>query len=59
MNSTIANDTLVKEIVIRAPAERIFEALTNPDQRLRRWQGPTEIETRELCAGDVSGFFSR
>jgi Activator of Hsp90 ATPase homolog 1-like protein len=37
MNSTIANDTLVKEIVIRAPAERIFEALTNPDQRLRWW----------------------
>ena len=39
MNSTIANDTIVKEITIKAPAERIFEALTNPDQRVKWWGG--------------------
>lgn len=39
MNSTIANDTIVKEITIKAPAERIFEALTIPDQRVKWWGG--------------------
>jgi uncharacterized protein YndB with AHSA1/START domain len=37
MNTNGADDTIVKEIVIKGPAERIFEALTNPDQRLRWW----------------------
>jgi uncharacterized protein YndB with AHSA1/START domain len=37
MNPTDARDTIVKEIVIKAPAERIFEALTNPEQRLKWW----------------------
>src|SRR5260370_24388224 len=36
MNLT-ASDTIVKEITIKAPAERIFEALTNPQQRLKWW----------------------
>ena len=35
MNPTIANDTIVQEIVIKAPADRIFEALTNPAQRTK------------------------
>lgn len=33
----IANDTIVQEIAIKAPAERIFEALTNPAQRTKWW----------------------
>jgi uncharacterized protein YndB with AHSA1/START domain len=37
MNPTDARDTIVKEIAIKAPAERIFEALTNPQQRLKWW----------------------
>src|SRR5260221_299500 len=37
MNPTDASDTIVQEITIKAPAERIFEALTNPDQRLKWW----------------------
>src|SRR5260370_8130890 len=37
MNPENASDTIVKEIKIKAPAERIFEALTNPDQRLKWW----------------------
>jgi uncharacterized protein YndB with AHSA1/START domain len=37
MNPTDARDTIVKEIAIKAPADRIFEALTNPEQRLQWW----------------------
>jgi uncharacterized protein YndB with AHSA1/START domain len=37
MSLTTANDTIVTEITIKAPAERIFEALTDPQQRLRWW----------------------
>jgi uncharacterized protein YndB with AHSA1/START domain len=37
MTATSASDTIVKQITIKAPAERIFEALTNPDQRLKWW----------------------
>jgi uncharacterized protein YndB with AHSA1/START domain len=37
MSSASTSDTIVKEITIRAPAERIFEALTNPEQRLKWW----------------------
>jgi uncharacterized protein YndB with AHSA1/START domain len=35
MNPTSASDAIVQEITIKAPAERIFEALTNPDERLK------------------------
>ena len=37
MNLTEARDTIVKEIIIKGSAERIFEALTNPDQRMKWW----------------------
>jgi len=37
MNSTAETDAIVKEITIKASAERIFEALTDPDQRLKWW----------------------
>ncbi|HLJ60231.1 MAG TPA: SRPBCC domain-containing protein [bacterium] len=37
MNPTNASDTVVKEITSKAPAERVFEALSNPDQRVRWW----------------------
>ena len=42
MNLTDARDTIVKEITIKGSAERIFEALTNPDQRMKWWgrRGP-------------------
>lgn len=30
-------DTIIKEILIHAPAERIFDALTDPQQRVRWW----------------------
>jgi uncharacterized protein YndB with AHSA1/START domain len=37
MNSTSADDTIVQEVVIKAPAERIFKALTNSDERVQWW----------------------
>ena len=37
MNPAGASDAIVQEITIRASAERIFEALTNPDERLKWW----------------------
>lgn len=37
MNAAIDNGTIVKEVTIKATAERIFEALTNPQQRLKWW----------------------
>lgn len=37
MNQTTVSDTIREEITIDAPAERVFEALVNPDQRLQWW----------------------
>lgn len=37
MDPTSASDTLVKEVTIKAPAERIFDALSHPDQRVKWW----------------------
>jgi uncharacterized protein YndB with AHSA1/START domain len=38
MSTIIDSDTLVQEITIKATAERVFEALTDPD-RLTQWWG--------------------
>ncbi len=37
MNEIRAGDAIVQEIAIKAPAERIFAALTDPTQRSRWW----------------------
>ncbi len=37
MNSTSGIDAIVTEIAIRASADRIFEALTRPEQRMKWW----------------------
>jgi uncharacterized protein YndB with AHSA1/START domain len=37
MTPANTNDTIVEEITIKAPAERIFEALTNSEQRVKWW----------------------
>lgn len=37
MSPTQASDTIVEEITIRAPADRIFEALTNPEECTKWW----------------------
>jgi uncharacterized protein YndB with AHSA1/START domain len=45
MNPTTASDTIVEEIAIKAPAERIFEALTNPDELVRWWGAEGRFQT--------------
>jgi uncharacterized protein YndB with AHSA1/START domain len=37
MNPTSVSDTIIQEITIKGSAERIFEALTNPSQRVKWW----------------------
>jgi uncharacterized protein YndB with AHSA1/START domain len=37
MSTTAASDTIVQEIAIKGSAERIFDALTDPDQRVKWW----------------------
>lgn len=37
MTATDTNDTIIQEITIKAPAERVFEALTEPNQRVKWW----------------------
>jgi uncharacterized protein YndB with AHSA1/START domain len=37
MNTTTVSDTIVQEITIKGSAERIFAALTDPQERLKWW----------------------
>jgi uncharacterized protein YndB with AHSA1/START domain len=37
MNPTDTDDAIIREIIIKAPAERIFDALTDPLQRVAWW----------------------
>ena len=37
MTTIDADETVIQEITIKAPAKRIFEALTNPEQRREWW----------------------
>jgi uncharacterized protein YndB with AHSA1/START domain len=37
MNPTSTSGTIVEEIEITAPAERVFDALLDPQQRIRWW----------------------
>ena len=48
MNPTSLNDTIVQEIVIKAPAERIFEALTDPAERIKWWGAERRFQTTHM-----------
>ena len=48
MSTTVADDTIVAEITIRAPAARIFEALTDPAQRIKWWGLKGRFETKDM-----------
>lgn len=37
MNHSAANDAIIEEITIRAPADRVFTALTSPEERVKWW----------------------
>ena len=43
------SDTIVQEIEIRQPAEKIFEAMTNPDELVKWWrvEGKFRVTTME------------
>jgi len=49
MNPTRTSDTIVQEITIKAPAERIFDAPTNPSERMKwwGWEGRFQITRME------------
>lgn len=48
MSPTRADDTIVEEITIKAPADRIFEALTNPEECMRWWGYKGQFETTHM-----------
>jgi uncharacterized protein YndB with AHSA1/START domain len=48
MNPATASDTIVQEIVIKAPAERIFAALTDPAERTKRWGAEGRFQTTHM-----------
>ena len=48
MSTTTAGDTIVQEITIKAPAKRIFEALTQPDQRAKWWNAEGRFVTTHM-----------
>ena len=49
MNPMSSNsDTIVQEITIKGSAERIFEALTNPDQRIKWWGTEGRFQTTHM-----------
>ncbi len=48
MNPTSVSDTIVQEVVIQAPAERVFEALTNPAQRVEWWGSEGRFQTKHM-----------
>lgn len=48
MNTTALSDAIVQEITIHASAEKIFEALTNPDQRVKWWGREGRFQVRQF-----------
>jgi uncharacterized protein YndB with AHSA1/START domain len=48
MNPTSVGDTIVQEITIKGSADRIFEALTNPDQRVKWWGAEGRFQTTHM-----------
>ena len=48
MNPTSVSDTIIQEITIQAPAQRIFDALTNPSQRIKWWGAEGRFQTTHM-----------
>jgi uncharacterized protein YndB with AHSA1/START domain len=48
MNHSDAGDRIIEEIRIKAPADRIFVALTSPDQRLKWWGTEGRFKTTHM-----------
>jgi len=45
---TRPDDTIVEEVTIRAPAERVFAALTDPEQRVRWWGAEGQYQATHM-----------
>ncbi|HEY7392402.1 MAG TPA: SRPBCC domain-containing protein [Bryobacteraceae bacterium] len=48
MNATSATDTIIQEVVIKAPVGRVFEALTDPGQRVEWWGSEGRFQTTQM-----------
>lgn len=48
MNPISVGDAIVQEITINAPADRVFEALTNPQERIRWWGSEGRFQVRHF-----------
>ncbi|HLW48227.1 MAG TPA: SRPBCC domain-containing protein [bacterium] len=48
MSPTRAEDSIVEEIKIKAPADRIFDALTDPAQCMKWWGSAGRFETTHM-----------
>ena len=50
MSTTTASETIVQEIAIKGSAERVFDALTDPDQRVKWWGVEGRFQARHMEA---------
>ncbi|PYU22189.1 MAG: ATPase [Acidobacteria bacterium] len=48
MNPMAVSDTIVQEITINGPAERIFEALTDPGQLVKWWRAEGLFQATDM-----------
>jgi uncharacterized protein YndB with AHSA1/START domain len=48
MNDSIADGTLIEEITIKAPADRVFLALTSPEERAKWWGAEGRFKTTHM-----------
>ena len=48
MKQTNISDTIVEEITIHGPAERIFDALTDPEQRVKWWGAEGRFQVTDM-----------
>ena len=48
MTTIGADEIVIQEITIKAPAKRIFEALTNPEQRREWWGSEGRFQTTQV-----------
>jgi uncharacterized protein YndB with AHSA1/START domain len=48
MNQSNLIEPIVKEVTIKAPAARVFDAITDPRQRVKWWGRPGRFEVTEM-----------
>jgi len=48
MNTATQDDRIIKQIIINAPAQRVFAALTDPQQRTKWWGAKGKFEVTHM-----------